>query len=57
MFICEITKKVSKPGEKQHKIVLESRKKDYYNEKGEKVGEGNRKVFWTMASTTGLDSR
>jgi hypothetical protein len=31
MFYCQITKKMSRLGEAQHKVVLEKRSKDYHN--------------------------
>lgn len=50
MFICQVSGKVSKPGEKAFKVVVETRPKIYYkeykdNRTGEivkkKIGEGS----------------
>ena len=32
MFRCDKCKKITKPGEKQHKKVIQTRKKEYHNE-------------------------
>lgn len=40
MFKCEITGKVTRPGEKMHRIVVERRERTYLDESGNEVGRG-----------------
>jgi hypothetical protein len=41
MFRCEVTGKLSKPGDKMNKIVVEKRDKEYKDpETGEVIGRG-----------------
>jgi hypothetical protein len=41
MFRCEITGKVTKPGEKMKKLVMETRERVYYDEDGYEIGRGS----------------
>jgi hypothetical protein len=40
MFKCQECNKVSKSREKSHKKVIQTRKKEYYDEKQRLIGEG-----------------
>jgi len=40
MFKCQKCKKLSAPGEKQKRVVVDTRKRFYTNHKGEPAGEG-----------------
>jgi hypothetical protein len=38
MFICQVSGRVSKPGEKTYKVVTKTRKKDYYEDRTDEKG-------------------
>jgi len=55
MFRCAITGKLSKPGEKMNKVVVETREKTYTDpETGEVVGKGWEIVKEVSVSDEGL---
>lgn len=40
MYVCAICDKVSSPNEKLNKVVTQTRKKEYFDDKGKKIGSG-----------------
>ena len=59
MFKCEVTGKTTKPGEKMHKVVVETKEKVYFEPRGEngklvEVGRGTEIVKEICVSEAGL---
>ncbi len=40
MFICELTKKQTMPGQKAYKLVIQTREKEYKDNQGYVIGHG-----------------
>ncbi len=54
MFICAVTRKPSKPGEKPTRLVLETRPKVYRDKDGNVLGRGTEIVEEVNVSPEGM---
>lgn len=54
MFKCQITGKMSRPGDKCNKVVTEVRERVYLNDEGEVVGRGFEIVKEVNATDAGV---